>query len=229
MDLPSPSPCRKGRSIQSAIDNLSDLAERPEFTPEQISQAKRTLRARHLNRRDTLGQAVRSTLGAKLASEGSRLCAEFARDGGIAGVSAYSAIGSEPDPAELLAALHDAGWPVCLPTDQSPGAPLVYRRWLPGSRLAPGPLGILEPLEAAERVEPDVMFIPLIAFDQSGNRLGYGAGNVDSTVRYLRARRRLLVVGVAFSVQEEIAIPTTPSDERVDVIVTETEVIRCRA
>ncbi len=215
--------------IHDRPTNLSDLAERPELSAEQISLSKHMLRVRHLKRRDALGEEVRSTLGAKLAFEGSRLCAEFAREGGIAVASAYSAIGSEPDPVPLLAALHSAGWPLCLPTDRSTGTPLVYRRWSPGDKRASGPLGILEPLETAPEVEPDVMFIPVIAFDQNGNRLGYGAGNVDSTLRNLRARKRLLVVGVAFAVQEEIAIPTSPDDEPLDIIVTEAEVIRCRA
>ena len=73
------------------------------------------------------------------------------------------------------------------------------------------------------------MFIPMVAFDQNGNRLGYGAGNVDRTLKHLRGRKRLLVVGVAFAAQEEISVPISPDDEPVDVIITETEVIRCRA
>lgn len=164
---------------------------------------------------------------ATLAAEGPRVCAAFAREGGVAVASAYLAIGSEPSSLPLLTALGAEGWSLCLPTDHSPGAPLIYRRWSPGHGLAPGPLGILEPLEGAPEVDPDVVFIPMVAFDQTGNRLGYGAGNVDSTLRHLRRRKRLLVVGVAFAAQEEIAIPTSPADERVDVIITEAEVIRC--
>ena len=208
--------------------DLSELTELPELNAELIGEAKRILRMRHLRRRDSLGPEVRSDLAEKLVSEGSRLCAEFAREGGVALASAYSAIGSEPDPAPLLSALHAEGWPLCLPVDHSPGNPLVYRRWSPGDRLAAGPLGILEPLAGTAEVDPDVMFIPMIAFDQSGSRLGYGAGNVDSTLRRLRSRKRLLAVGVAFSVQEEISIPTSPDDEPVDIIITESEVIDCR-
>ena len=203
---------------------LSDQSERADL----IGQIKRELRVRHLKRRDGLSPEVRSALAARLASEGPRLCAEFARDGGTAIVSIYSQIGSEPDPADLLTALQENGWPLCLPTDDSPGRPLVYREWSAGQRLAPGPLGILEPLDSARAVEPDVMFIPMVAFDQIGNRLGYGAGNVDNSIRRLRSRKRLLVVGVAFAVQEEIAVATSPTDEPVDMIITEAEVIRCR-
>lgn len=205
--------------VATALQDQADL----------ISQAKRELRVRHLRRRDGLGQDIRSNLASKLASEGPSLCAEFAREGGIAVVSVYARIGSEPDPASLVAALHAQAWPLCLPIDNSPGRPLIYRRWSPEHRLAPGPLGILEPLDIAQAVEPDVMFIPMVAFDQTGNRVGYGAGNVDSTLRHLRSSKRLLVVGVAFAGQEEMTIATSPTDEPVDMIITEAEVIKCRA
>ena len=209
-------------------DELRGLAQPTEFGIDPLSQAKSSLRVTYLKRRDQIRQDLRIALAANLAAEGRRLCAEFAREGGVVTASAYSAIGSEPDPAPLLSALHADGWTLCLPVDQSPGGPLVYRRWSPDARLAAGPLGILEPVDSADEVDPDVMFVPLVAFDQKGNRLGYGAGNVDSTLKKLRSRKRLSVIGVAFSVQEEISIPTSPNDEPVDVIITESEVIRCR-
>lgn len=213
------------KAHQGSASNVSDHTF--EFSIDDTTQAKQVLRTIHLKRRETIAQPVRSLLADRLAEEGLRLCIEFARDGGRAVTSAFSPIGSEPDPSALLAALDADRWPLCLPIDHSTGGALLYRRWRPGDRVAPGPLGILEPTPHAETVQPDVMFMPMLAFDQTGNRLGYGAGNVDTTLRALRQRKRILVIGVAFSAQEEISIPTSDRDERMDVIITESEVIRC--
>jgi 5-formyltetrahydrofolate cyclo-ligase len=73
--------------------------------------------------------------------------------------------------------------------------------------------------------EPEILIVPLVAFDLSGGRLGYGGGFYDRTLQTLRARRPRLAVGFAFAAQECESVPLEPTDEPLDLIVTESEVI----
>lgn len=188
---------------------------------------KSEIRQAALKRRDAIAPEVRAAYAARLADVG----LQFVRDVTTASapvVSLYSPIGSEPDTGPLAAALHALGVRLALPVDWSTGAPLVYRVWQPGDRLAPGPLGIDEPIETAPSCEPDIVFTPLAAFDRRGHRIGYGAGNVDRTLAALRSRKLVLVVGLAYATQEEVLLPVAAHDEPLDVIVTEREVVTCR-
>ena len=141
----------------------------------------------------------------------------------------FSPIGSEPDATALAAALHATGVRLVLPVDLSHGSALIFRRWSPGDRLAFGPLGIAEPLPDAPELEPDVLVVPLIAFDRRGHRIGYGAGNYDRTLAALRKRKQVRVIGVAYAVQEEPVIPNEPHDEPVDLVLTERNVLLCQS
>ena len=136
---------------------------------------------------------------------------------------------SEVDPAPLADAAHADGITVGLPV-VLPGGGLVFRRHEPGHVLVPGGFGTMIPVEAAPAIEPDVIVVPLVGFDRSGTRLGYGKGHYDRTIAALRARGRSpRLVGVAFSVQEVDTIPHEPHDVRLDVIVTETETLDVNA
>ena len=99
---------------------------------------------------------------------------------------------------------------------------------MPGDRLAVGPLGIAEPLRDAPELEPDVIVLPLIAFDRRGHRIGYGAGNYDRALGALRQRKQVRVIGVAYAIQEERMIPNEPHDEPVDLILTDRNVLLCQ-
>ncbi len=193
-----------------------------------MTGTKAEIRRAALQRRDGIDDETRAAFALRLAAVGPRLALDFAGTGNPPVTSAFSAIGSEPDPLPLMQALHAVDVPVMLPVDWSHGTSLVYRRWLPGDPLAAGPLGIGEPLPEAPETAPDVLFIPLVAFDRRGGRLGYGAGNVDITLRGLRSRKPVLVIGVAFGVQEEPDIPSESHDEPVDIIVTDHDILRCR-
>ena len=81
----------------------------------------------------------------------------------------------------------------------------------------------------APEVAPDILIVPLLAFDRSGQRIGYGAGYYDLTIAALRARKTIIVCGVAFAAQEISSVPTTPREVRLDLVLTEREVIDCRA
>jgi 5-formyltetrahydrofolate cyclo-ligase len=93
--------------------------------------------------------------------------------------------------------------------------------------LASGVWGIREPKPDAAEVFPDVLLVPLLAFDRRGNRIGYGGGYYDLTITALRARQPILAAGIAFAEQELIKVPTGPRDARLDLVLTEREVIHC--
>jgi 5-formyltetrahydrofolate cyclo-ligase len=105
--------------------------------------------------------------------------------------------------------------------------PLQFRRWSPGDPLRTVQWGIREPAEAAPVVEPDVLLVPLLAFDRGGHRLGYGGGYYDRTLRALRSRRPVTAVGLAFAEQEVDAVPHLDYDERLDWVLTPLGAIRC--
>jgi 5-formyltetrahydrofolate cyclo-ligase len=139
-------------------------------------------------------------------------------------IAGYAAMGSEADPAELLTRLDDAGHVCALPRIEERHAPLVFRRWRPGEALAPGLHGTREPFSSAARSIPDLVLVPLLAFDAAGRRLGYGGGYYDRTLAALRAGGKpVIAVGVAFSAQEAQDLPEDEYDERLDWVITERE------
>lgn len=138
-------------------------------------------------------------------------------------VSLYRPIRDEIDVGPLMEILVDAGIPTALPVMQGAQAPLMFRRWRPGDALVRGAFGVSEP-NAGTVVRPDILVVPLLAFDAAGNRLGYGGGYYDRTLADLRAAP-VLAVGVAYDAQEFPSVPVQPEDEKLDMIVTDRRVI----
>jgi 5-formyltetrahydrofolate cyclo-ligase len=130
-------------------------------------------------------------------------------------------MGEELDPRPLMRALHEAGHGVCLPVVVERAAPLVFRAWTPETALLPNVFGTSAPPADAPRARPDVLLVPLLAFDRAGWRLGYGGGYYDRTLRELRSHGDALAVGFAYAAQEVEALPREPFDEPLDWIVTE--------
>ncbi len=102
------------------------------------------------------------------------------------------------------------------------------RAWTFGAPLKSGQWGIREPTADAPEVAPDILLVPLACFDRRGQRIGYGAGYYDMTIHSLRASKPVTALGVAFSVQEIREVPATERDERLDLVLTENEIIDCR-
>jgi 5-formyltetrahydrofolate cyclo-ligase len=125
--------------------------------------------------------------------------------------------------------LAEAGAQLALPAVAGRGKPLIMRAFVFGEPLAPGVWGIREPRHDAPQVDPDIVIVPLLAFDRNGHRIGYGAGYYDMTIAALRAKKAVVAVGIAFAAQEIANVPTTPRDARLDLVLTEHEVIDCRA
>ncbi len=140
--------------------------------------------------------------------------------------SGFWPMGDELDLRPLLARLHFAGHAVGLPVVVKRGTPLLFRRWQPSDVLVSGGYGTSVPGEDKPVVTPEVLFVPLLAFDRQGYRLGYGGGFYDRTLQALRGAGPRLAVGVAFAAQEVEAVPRDHYDQKLDWIVTEAEAIR---
>jgi len=140
-------------------------------------------------------------------------------------VSGFSPMKSEIDPIPLMRRLADIGAQLALPVVVAKGQPLVMRSWTVGDHLQAGTWGIREPELAAALVEPDVLIVPLLAFDRRGHRIGYGAGYYDMTLTALRQRKPVVAIGIAFAIQEIDAVPDEPGDARLDFVMTEKETI----
>ena len=111
-----------------------------------------------------------------------------------------------------------------MPVIAGKARPLRFARWEPGAELRDGPFGARIPVRE-EPVEPEILIVPLVAFDLRGNRLGYGGGFYDRTLARLRARRATLAIGFAYDAQEAEDLPLEPTDERLDMVVTESRVL----
>jgi len=178
---------------------------------------KAALRAETLARRAAIPADERARAAEAVAGVGAELVGRLRPRR----VSVFVAIRGEIETAPLMARLHAIGVPLCLPVIARKDAPLVFRAWTPGEPLETRRFGLLEPGDAAEEVEPDLLFAPLAAFDARGFRLGYGGGFYDRTLEKLRASRPTTAVGLAFAAQEVARVPTDAYDQRLDGLLTE--------
>jgi len=185
---------------------------------------KSNLRAAALAARDALTIEQRGAAAQALAERG--LPIEIT-SGTV--VSGYSPIRSEIDPVPLMRKLAAQGAQLALPAVMARGKSLAFRAWSASDRLMLGPLGILEPSPAAAELIPDIMLVPLAAFDRAGHRIGYGAGHYDYTLAHLRKLKHIIAVGLAFAAQEIVAVPALPHDVALDYVLTETEVLDFRS
>lgn len=128
----------------------------------------------------------------------------------------------DPRPAMAQAAAHGPiGVPIIIGKDQ----PLNFSRWVPDCVLRAGPFGAEVPV-TDDFFDPEILIVPLVAWDRAGGRLGYGGGFYDRTLERLRARRPTLAIGFAFGAQEARDLPLEPTDQPLDMMITEAEVIR---
>ena len=189
-----------------------------------ITETKAALRSEATARRDALPAELRQAAAEAIAARQFPLTLA---PGTI--VSGFMPMKSEINPLPLLRRLAEAGARLALPVVAGPGKPLIMRAWSFGEPLVAGVWGIRQPPAQAPATEPDILIVPLLAFDRAGHRIGYGAGYYDMTIAALRARKIIIACGVAFAAQEISDVPTTPRDVRLDLVLTEREVIDCRA
>ena len=189
----------------------------------RVEDAKAALRQEAIALRDALPADARQAAAEAIAARKFLLAIALSTI-----VSGFMPLKSEINPLPLIQKLAEAGARLALPAIAGRGKPLIMRAWEFGAPLDRGQWGIREPKPDAPEVEPDILLVPLLAFDRAGYRLGYGAGYYDMTIHRLRALKPVTAVGIAFAVQEVPKIPTTPRDERLDLVLTEREVIDLR-
>lgn len=185
-----------------------------------IEDPKAALRREAAMRRDALPAPARQAAAEAIATRPFPLTVAA---GMI--VSGFTPMKSEISPMSILLKLADAGANLALPVIAGRGQPLTMRSWRFGEPLNAGVWGIREPKPEAPEADPDILLVPLLAFDRSGHRLGYGGGYYDRTIRRLRRQKAVKALGIGFAAQEVSSVPATPCDKRLDLLLTENEVI----
>ena len=178
------------------------------------ASAKTLLRAQM---RAIRAAAARNDLGAAQRAADNLPSALLGRFDTVAG---YAPLNSEIDPLPLLTLLAQAGARVALPRTLA-GQPLQFHLWQPGQLLVKSAFGVAEPEPTAPVCEPDLIVVPLLAFDRLGARMGYGQGHYDRTLANLRRRQRVVALGLAYDAQEVANLPLEDHDETLDGILTE--------
>ena len=179
---------------------------------------KRALRQQFRRLRTDFASAQAANLSISLNSDAARPLRE--RLAHARCVATYWPVGGEADPAPLIALVRRAGGTLALPRLADMTAPMMFAEWRAREPLHPGPYGMTQPGVTATVVEPDIILTPLVAFDRSGGRLGQGGGHYDRLFAALPGAWR---VGLAWSVQEAVALPRDPWDMPLHAILTERE------
>jgi 5-formyltetrahydrofolate cyclo-ligase len=134
-------------------------------------------------------------------------------------VAGYVAINEEIDPSFLMRKIERAGGELCLPRVEASGE-LSWRSWSPGEPLERRAFGLSEPPDDAPVARPTLILTPLLAFDASGNRLGYGKGHYDRALEKLRKHGRAFAFALAYPAQQIDRVPPEPHDQALDWAVT---------
>ena len=193
-----------------------------------ILEQKQALRARVKAWRAVCTAESKARAGAAVAELG----LQFLAANSLGASSAATVAGFAPLPDEfrlwpLLRRLNGERIPLALPVMRGKGKPLLFRAWQPGDATAAGVWGIAEPTPDKPVVEPQILLVPLLAFDRKGWRLGYGGGFYDRTLRGLRAVRPTVAVGIGYDEQCVDAVPHLDYDERLDWVLTPSGPLRC--
>jgi 5-formyltetrahydrofolate cyclo-ligase len=135
-------------------------------------------------------------------------------------IAGYWPLGDEIDCRPALEASSNAGAIVALPVVAGQGQVLIFRAWRPGDVLEQGPFGTMHPSVRSPVVCPQILLVPLIAYDLEGGRLGYGAGYYDRTIASFRAHAQVTAIGLAYDVQRVDAVPVDAHDQPLDAVIT---------
>ena len=187
-------------------------------------ESKATLRREALARREALPADLRAAAAQAIAARPFPVAVQPGTT-----VSGFIPLKSEINALPLMRKLTESGAKLALPVVAGRGEPLIMRSWAFGERLRAGGWGISEPDADAPEVDPDILIVPLLAFDRRGHRIGYGAGYYDITIAALRAKKPIVAVGIAYAAQEVDTVPITPRDARLDLVLTENETIAFRS
>lgn len=192
-----------------------------ELVPSRVS-AKEDFRALAKQKRSLAHTEMGQYAGNLLAEQFFR---HFPLEPGVI-ISAYWPIQDEIDPVPLMQKLMESGHPVALPVVHGLDAPLTFREWKHSTELTSSVYDTKIPPGTARALIPDILLIPMLGFDRHGNRLGYGQGYYDHTLDHLRAEKPVIAVGLAYAAQEFSQLPADPHDQKLDLVITENEVIQ---
>jgi 5-formyltetrahydrofolate cyclo-ligase len=192
-------------------------------SPPAPPEIKLKLRQDALRRRSSAHSRLKAGAGEIVRGLGLELIGQL--PGGI--VSGYFPIRDEIDPVPLLTGLIESGRQIALPVLVAKATPLIFRSWKPGETLETKTFGLREPLPSVPAVLPDILLVPVAAFDSAGFRIGYGGGYYDRTLDlYHRTNRKITAIGLAYDEQEVPQFPHEPHDQRLDYLITPTGVRR---
>jgi 5-formyltetrahydrofolate cyclo-ligase len=193
------------------------LTETPaDGAAEPLAALKADLRRAALARRDRLAVEMRAAAAERIADLVAGL--DLTRRAIVAG---FWPIRSEIDPRPAMARLAARGHALVLPALLGDGVTMVFRRWVPGEPLAAAAFGLSEPPATAVEADPQVLLMPLAAFDDRGGRIGYGGGFYDRALERLERSHPVRRIGIAFSTQRVDRVPEEAHDRRLDLILTE--------
>lgn len=180
-----------------------------------VPPTKQQIRHAMLEKRQALSDEERAAAAVSLRV---RLASAVGKGLAVAG---YAPIRGELDVLPALEALFGKGHVLGLPVSgEGREMPLIFRRWQPGDALVRGKYNVQEPGDDAPEFRPDLVLVPLVAFDERGYRIGYGAGYYDRTIHALRqAAKPPRFVGVAHVFQRVAQVPAEPHDERLDEVI----------
>lgn len=180
-------------------------------------KTKAELRGERLAARDAILPVERIEKSLAIASHGADAI-DF-EAGAI--VSGFLPIRSEVDLRPLMASLRDRSARLCVPVILDKKT-IVFRELVRGADLVPGTFGTFGPGPEAAELDPDVMLVPLSAFDRQGHRIGYGGGYYDRAIHRLQQKGlKPKLIGIAFDCQEVASVPFEPHDIRLDAVLTE--------
>jgi 5-formyltetrahydrofolate cyclo-ligase len=135
-------------------------------------------------------------------------------------IAGYMPIRTEISPLAAMNKLSNSGKSICVPVVQSAGEPLLFKEWTPNSNMLVGPFGAEIP-EHGEFLEPEVLIVPLVAFDRKGARVGYGGGFYDRYISTIMNDKKIIKIGLGFSFQKIDKVPINKYDKKLDYIITE--------
>ncbi|WP_377291121.1 5-formyltetrahydrofolate cyclo-ligase [Rhizobium sp. SG2393] len=180
-------------------------------------ERKKAIRAERLALRDAMGAEARANASAAMLAQGGEAIA-FPPGQVVAG---FWPIRSEADIRPLMARLGARGARLCLPVVLDRET-IVFREFAEGAPVVSTGFGTTGPGPEAAVLDPDLLLVPLSAFDAAGNRIGYGAGHYDRAIDRLRGMgRRPRLIGIAFDCQEVASVPAEPHDVALDAVLTE--------
>ena len=136
-------------------------------------------------------------------------------------IGGFWPIQSEIDPRPLMTAVEAQGHQLALPCTPRKGKPLTFRSWKTNEKLKTGPHNTREPYPDKEEMLPDLVLVPMLAFTEKGERLGYGGGFYDRTLEGLRQKKQVYACGVAYSAQQAFSLPAESHDALLDGLLTE--------